>query len=494
MSRDSKNDDLFSGSTMTFGEHLEELRTCLVRSLVGVLLAFVIVLALGWAEGAVKFIQEPLVSALEDFYIGRAKEAIEEDLAELTAQGAVAPHVDDIFDMVEKDRATPSIMLMDVRGVVDVLGSMYPDTFGQVKLPEVAATDFLDAGAFCRLVNEQRQVDDEASPGKRLWGLLGEGEKAIVEKFAKQPEDTAVSSEDLSLLAAELNRIVADDQFYREKDFESIADTTVKVPVTKNDSLINERNRKLLALLERRKNEGSLTVAQFQRRLLGAAYPDCLAAGPRRANSAPLIVYRNIEDDPRVTPKTLSPQEPFVIWIKAAIVISLIVASPWVFFQVWAFVAAGLYPHEKRSVRFFLPFSLGLFLAGAAVAFFFVFRFVLGFLFWFNDLMDTDPDMRISEWVGFAIMLPIGFGLAFQLPLVMLFLERIGVFTVADYMAKWRVAVLVIFVVAMLLTPADPYSMVLLAGPLVFLYFGGIGLCKYLPKGRNPFDGEEEPA
>jgi sec-independent protein translocase protein TatC len=80
-------------------------------------------------------------------------------------------------------------------------------------------------------------------------------------------------------------------------------------------------------------------------------------------------------------------------------------------------------------------------------------------------------------------MLPLGFGVAFQLPLVMLFLERIGVCTVRSYLAYWRVAVLVIFVTAAILTPPDPWSMLLLAMPLTLLYFGGILLCRYLPRG-----------
>jgi len=117
---------------------------------------------------------------------------------------------------------------------------------------------------------------------------------------------------------------------------------------------------------------------------------------------------------------------------------------------------------------------------------------VLEFLFSFNRLMNIDPDPRISEWLGFVLFLPIGFGISFQLPLVMLFLERIGIFTVKAYLSSWRVAVLVIFVIAMFLTPADPTSMMLMAAPLTVLYFGGILLCTFLPKNRSPYDELDE--
>lgn len=195
--------------------------------------------------------------------------------------------------------------------------------------------------------------------------------------------------------------------------------------------------------------------------------------------------------DAKVT--VLSAQEAFMIWLKAAAVTGLIVASPYIFYQVWVFVAAGLYPHEKRYVHIFLPFSIVLFLSGAALAFFFVFGPVLKFLFGFARWMDIDPDLRISEVISFVLVLPLGFGVAFQLPLVMLFIERIGIMSIAAYLEKWRIAILVIFVISMLLTPADPVSMLLMAVPLTALYFLGVGLCKWMPKGRNPFTEPYDP-
>jgi sec-independent protein translocase protein TatC len=107
--------------------------------------------------------------------------------------------------------------------------------------------------------------------------------------------------------------------------------------------------------------------------------------------------------------------------------------------------------------------------------------------------MEIDPDPRISEWLGFVMFLPLGFGLSFQLPLVMLMLHRIGIFSIEAYWARWRIAILVIFVVSMVLTPADPVSMLFMAIPLTFLYFGGIGLCKWMPRGKSPFQEGYEP-
>ena len=157
-------------------------------------------------------------------------------------------------------------------------------------------------------------------------------------------------------------------------------------------------------------------------------------------------LWHPIEEDERLRLTSFSGQEPFMIWIKAAFVTGAVIASPVVFYFLWSFVAAGLYPHEKRYVHMFLPFSLGLFLAGAALAFFFVFPPVLDFFFSFNKSLGIDPEPRISEWLSFVLLMPLGFGVSFQLPLVMLFLERIGIFDVQVYLSKWRIAVLVMAV------------------------------------------------
>jgi sec-independent protein translocase protein TatC len=191
---------------------------------------------------------------------------------------------------------------------------------------------------------------------------------------------------------------------------------------------------------------------------------------------------------------SLSAHEPFMIYVKAAVITGAILASPWIFLQIWAFVAAGLYPHEKNYVYFFLPVSLGLFFAGAALAFFFVFDPVLDFLFTFNRMMNIDPDPRISEWMSFVLFLPLGFGISFQLPLVMMIVERIGVVSVNAYIEKWRLAVLGIFVLSMFLTPADPISMMLMAIPLTILYFGGVALCLYMPRRTSPYGEGYDPA
>jgi sec-independent protein translocase protein TatC len=228
------------------------------------------------------------------------------------------------------------------------------------------------------------------------------------------------------------------------------------------------------------------------------AMPPTGSGGPPPAFSldalVPMLLWQPLSRDPRVSITTLSAQEAFGIYVKAALLTGVVLASPWIFYQLWTFVAAGLYPHEKRWVWLFLPISVGLFLAGVALAFFFVFDFVLDYLLEFNEWLGLDPDPRISEWLGFVLILPIGFGLGFQLPLVMLFLERIGIFDAATYAAQWRIAVIVIFVVSAILTPADPYSLLFLAIPLCLLYFGGLAICRWVAVAEGRHEGRQRVA
>jgi sec-independent protein translocase protein TatC len=207
----------------------------------------------------------------------------------------------------------------------------------------------------------------------------------------------------------------------------------------------------------------------------------------RREDLIKLRLYHDVDRDPRLQLVGLGTPEPLIAWMKVGFVIGAVVSSPFVFYFIWQFVAAGLYPHEQRYVHIFLPFSIVLFMAGSALAFFVVFKYVLGFLLWVYEAMNIDPELRLSDWLSFVLFLPLGFGISFQLPLVMLFLERIGIFGVKAYLGHWRIAVLVIAFIAMVLTPAEPYSMMFMTAPLVGLYFLGIAMCKWMPRRTTPF-------
>ncbi len=179
---------------------------------------------------------------------------------------------------------------------------------------------------------------------------------------------------------------------------------------------------------------------------------------------------------------TLSTQEAFMVYFKVSLLCGVILSSPWIFFQMWSFFAAGMYPHERKYVHYYLPFSVGLFLAGAALCQFVVLPGAVKALLGFNSYVDLDPDLRLNEWLGFAIMLPLVFGISFQTPLVMFFLNRIGLFTAQAYWQKWRYAVFIMLLFSAIITPTpDVVTMMYLFVPMFGLYVMGVLVCYYFP-------------
>jgi sec-independent protein translocase protein TatC len=188
---------------------------------------------------------------------------------------------------------------------------------------------------------------------------------------------------------------------------------------------------------------------------------------------------------------TMGVMEAMMVYIKVGIVCGLVLSCPWTFGQLWAFVAAGLYAHEKRPFYAFLPFGIGLFLAGVLVCQFLVMPKAVEALLGFNEWLGYEPDLRLNEWLGFALLMPIVFGLSFQTPLVMLLLYRLGLVRVAAYREKRRLAWFVLAVFCAVACPsADAYSMLLLWVPMCLLYELGVVLCRWSP--RPPERTEEE--
>lgn len=189
---------------------------------------------------------------------------------------------------------------------------------------------------------------------------------------------------------------------------------------------------------------------------------------------------------------TMDVMEGFMVYMKVSAFTGLVISSPWVFWQMWMFVAAGLYPQEKKYVHKYLPVSLVLFLVGVVVCEFIVIPRAIAGLLWFNEWLGLEPELRLNEWLSFALILPLVFGLAFQTPLVMLFMAKLGIMDVDDFRKKRRIAWFVMSIFSAIFTPADIFSMLMMLVPMCLLYELGIVMVKY---GAKPEKEEfEEPA
>ena len=180
-------------------------------------------------------------------------------------------------------------------------------------------------------------------------------------------------------------------------------------------------------------------------------------------------------------------QETFFTAMKVAFFGGFIISLPVIFWQLWLFLAPGLYDHEKKLVVPFVFFATLMFLLGAAFAYYIVVPVGFDFLIAFgNSVVSVLPS--IGKYVGFFTKLLIGFGIAFELPVITFFLAKIGI--VNDQMLKdfFRYAVVLIFIISAILTPPDVISQVLMAAPLLILY----GVSIYIAKVFNPAQKEEE--
>jgi sec-independent protein translocase protein TatC len=178
------------------------------------------------------------------------------------------------------------------------------------------------------------------------------------------------------------------------------------------------------------------------------------------------------------------PSDPFKIVLNAAFVLGLLLASPVIIYQAWAFFAPALYPHEKRMV---LPVAIGavaLFLSGVALSFYVVLPFTLGFLLNFQSDALT-PMITASEYFGFEIAMSLTFGVVFELPILIVALTALGIVT-PMFLNKYRRHAVVLCVVgAAFITPgADPTSLFALAIPLYFLYELSVVLSTLIYKRR----------
>jgi sec-independent protein translocase protein TatC len=172
----------------------------------------------------------------------------------------------------------------------------------------------------------------------------------------------------------------------------------------------------------------------------------------------------------------ISPMEGFnVIWIKMPLLCSLFLGSPWVLYQVWAFISPGLYKREKRWAVPFILCTAGLFIAGGSFAYFVAFRYGLEFLLGVGRDVHVRPLVSINEYFDLFVNVTLGIGLVFELPVVIFFLTLLRLASPRFLLKHSRYAILGITVLAAVVTPTpDVFNMMIFAIPMVMLFFVGV--------------------
>jgi Tat protein translocase TatC len=193
---------------------------------------------------------------------------------------------------------------------------------------------------------------------------------------------------------------------------------------------------------------------------------------------------RDISDEKTPAIMVTSYLESFMAYLKVAFVFAIFLTLPFMLYELWKFVGAGLYPNEQKYVVTLLPFSLMLFVMGCLFGYFAMIPVGLKFLAGWG-IEEVNLSFTLENYIGLFLTLTLVLGLVFQTPLIMVFLTKINILNVNAFRRARKMAIFVGVCLAVVLTPPDPFSWSLMAGPMIILYEIGIWICKLFEPRSN---------
>ena len=214
----------------------------------------------------------------------------------------------------------------------------------------------------------------------------------------------------------------------------------------------------------------------------------CFAALYPFSETLLTLVHLPIQDEQLYM---LSPAEAFIVHLKLAIFGAIVLSVPMLLYQIWAFVAPGLYPNEKEYALPFVFVATGFFLLGGLFAYFVMLPFALKFLIGFGGAL-IQPMISVTNYVSFVTMTMLVFGVVFELPVILVFLAKMGIVTPTHLRGFRRYAIVGAFIIGAILTPPDVVSQAMLAGPLLVLYELSIWACEWFAKPKVSEEREND--
>ncbi|MCP1156469.1 twin-arginine translocase subunit TatC [Bacillus infantis] len=185
----------------------------------------------------------------------------------------------------------------------------------------------------------------------------------------------------------------------------------------------------------------------------------------------PLIVYLQGADEAKeLTMNAFRLTDPVKIYMQFAFIIAFVMTSPVILYQFWAFISPGLYEKERKVTLSYIPVSVILFIGGVAFSYFILFPFVVDFMTRIADRLNINQVIGINEYFQFLFQLTIPFGILFQLPVVIMFLTRLGIVTPMFLSSIRKYAYFVLLVIAAFITPPELLSHMMVTVPLLLLY------------------------
>ncbi|MGD6834635.1 twin-arginine translocase subunit TatC [Bacillus haimaensis] len=185
----------------------------------------------------------------------------------------------------------------------------------------------------------------------------------------------------------------------------------------------------------------------------------------------PIIVYlQHTNEAEALTMNAFRITDPIKIFMQFSFLIAFIITFPVTLYQIWAFISPGLYERERKVTLSYIPISLFLFLSGLTFSYFILFPFVVKFMSNLADRLDINQVIGINEYFQFLFQLTLPFGILFQMPVIVMFLTRLGIITPAILVKVRRYAYFVLLVIGALITPPEIISHLMVTVPLLILY------------------------
>lgn len=182
-----------------------------------------------------------------------------------------------------------------------------------------------------------------------------------------------------------------------------------------------------------------------------------------------------------------------ILMLQLSLLGAVVIAFPLICLELWWFIKPGLRPVEQRYIYVLLPAAVVLFAAGIAFCYV-IAPAALGYLLIFNTQLGVQAQLTVGAYLRFFMRILVVFGLAFETPLVMMFLARIGLITSDGLLRTWRMAIVIIAIIAAMVTPTpDPFNMSLVGVPMLLLYFLSVGLTVIAERARGNPPGKDSP-
>jgi Tat protein translocase TatC len=445
---------------MTFGEHLEELRKriifCLIYLAVGVTISLVYGKQLmEWTLGPH---YHAIRAAQRDRLVAHMEKTLHR-LDELTSVEPVQPPPGE-KPLVEGAIHWPVLFVADVA---------LPQIIDRLKEP------FGHFAAALRGSLRSLPEEEKERVGQAVESLGSELSSMLVKEFAPglqgaQFGDFPARFLKIKKLLQETEDTAGPDKLKR------------LVGWGKDVKIVLEPLEGFLQFLERQRLEAAqsnVPLDLLQEWVRDSKLPDGL-------NTVLASLEKDAKDIVEEKPKpliVLSYIESFSAYLKVAFIFGIFLTLPFMLFEMWKFIGAGLHPHEQAYVVTLLPFSLGLFVVGTLFGYFAMIPVGLEFLASWG-IQEVDLSFALGSYIDLFFTLTLILGLVFQTPLIMVFLSKIGIITVDGFRKFRKPAIFIEVVLAVVLTPPDPFSWSLMAVPMVLLYEVGILASKLMEKKR----------